>query len=168
MALSRPQPPGNQGQGRRPPSNTSPLGAFSLLSKRTLLVGVESKVSIRSHLARGRRGPGRSGGRTGGRKRGIQEGGSGFSEGGSGVPHPLSALRGACGGLSASGPKATTREPGPGPPQPAQGCDGWSPGAGAARGCSEVARGAQGALGRAGLGGSKGKSQRLNVKSKRG
>lgn len=89
-----------------------------------------------------------------------------------GVFPTLSPPSEVCGGLSASGPKATTGEPGPGPPQPAQGCDGWSPGAGAARGCTERARGAQGALGRAGLGGSRGESQRpgrrLNVKSKKG
>lgn len=34
---ARPQPPGNQDQGRRPPSDISKLSAFSLLRKRKLL-----------------------------------------------------------------------------------------------------------------------------------
>lgn len=56
LPLSRPQPSGSQDLGRRPPSSTFKLSAFSLLRKRELL-GEESKVATRRHLAQGRRGP---------------------------------------------------------------------------------------------------------------
>lgn len=89
--LRRPQPPATQDQGRRPPSNTSKLNAFSLQRKRELLCE-ESKVPTRRRPARGasRTSP-RNGGMTEGRRKGS-ESGSWMGEWSRGPLHPLSAL----------------------------------------------------------------------------
>lgn len=167
-----PHPPGNQDQGRRPPSNTSPPSAFPLLRKRTLLGGVESKVSI---WPEGVEAQLEKWGDDGGRKRGTQEGSSGFREGGWGfLAHPLRPL--GCGQAECFLPKRRRpRSRGLGLPSRGARLRSVVPGARRRERSARLHRArtgrTRGALGRAGLGGSRGDSERLgrrlNVRRKK-